>query len=130
MQCYQHINNMAYSICTECGRGVCKDCVKNNNNPLACSVECLKLLIEKKEMNERGKKLYGIGQYATLKRSNADWLSMLFLGLTFTVYGSYITYQSYIYDRTFDSFITFIGLLFLLISFLFWKRGKKFGLKI
>ncbi len=131
MECYQHIKKMACGICSECGKGVCKECILGSENLLACSAECLKLLIEKKEMNEQAKKLYGIGQYASLKRSNADWISMFLLGLIFTVYGSYIIYNSHIYGKgNLDIFIIALGLIFFVISFLYWRRGKKLGFKV
>ena len=130
MECYQHTKKMACGICAECGKGVCKECIIDSQNLLACSVECLRLLIEKKEMNEQAKKLYGIGQYASIKRSNADWISMLLLGVIFTAYGGYITYNSYIYSGNLDIFILALGVVFFVISFLYWKRGKKLGFKV
>ena len=77
MICYQHKESQSIGICKSCGKGVCSECVIGLSKGIACSEECEKDARELVEMNERGKKIYGIGGYRTNKIASGVWIWVL-----------------------------------------------------
>ncbi|MBN8728069.1 MAG: hypothetical protein J0H15_10265 [Xanthomonadales bacterium] len=63
MDCFQHAPTPAVGICRACGRGVCHGCARSPEDDLglACSERCIVLIGEANEINERAKRIYGIG---------------------------------------------------------------------
>ncbi len=61
MECYNHESLNAVGLCKSCYKAICKECAKELEHGLACSEICESDVTETNEMNERGKKLYGIG---------------------------------------------------------------------
>ena len=61
MECFKHTNQQAVGICKSCFKAVCRECAIELEHGLACSQECATDVSEYNQMNEKGKKLYGIG---------------------------------------------------------------------
>lgn len=64
MHCFNHNALPAVGNCKACHKGLCPDCAVDSQQGLACK-DCETDVMELAEMNERSKKLYGIGKYAT-----------------------------------------------------------------
>jgi len=61
MECFIHRGHQSIGICKSCFKAVCRDCVVELEHGVACSEKCAKDVTEVNEMNERGKRIYGIG---------------------------------------------------------------------
>ncbi len=61
MQCFKHTDVAAVGLCKSCYKAVCKSCAIELEHGLACSEECEIDVDEYNQMNERAKKIYGIG---------------------------------------------------------------------
>jgi len=61
MECFVHSDKPAVGLCKSCYKAVCKNCSIELGHGLACSEVCAKDVAELNEMNERGKRIYGIG---------------------------------------------------------------------
>ena len=61
MECFIHEGHKSIGLCKSCYKAVCRDCAIDVEHGLACSEECVTDVAELNEMNERGKKIYGIG---------------------------------------------------------------------
>ncbi len=65
MNCFKHNTVPAIGICKSCYKGLCSECARDVGQGLACEGLCENGAAELDEMNERGKKIYGIGKYNT-----------------------------------------------------------------
>ena len=70
MECYQH-KTQAVGICKQCCKAVCRECIGGTmpNNIIGCSDECRRVIADNEEMNERARRLYGIGVHKTTRIS-------------------------------------------------------------
>jgi hypothetical protein len=63
MNCYRHSEIASIGTCKACQKGLCRDCVTDTGNGLACKDSCEQEVREVNEMWERSKRIYGIGKY-------------------------------------------------------------------
>ncbi len=63
MNCFRHSSDSAVGTCKNCQKGLCPSCAIDVGDGLACRESCETAVREVNEMNERGKKIYGIGRY-------------------------------------------------------------------
>ena len=61
MECFNHESQAAVGICKSCFKAICRSCAIELKHGLACSEECATDVSEYNQMNEKGKKIYGIG---------------------------------------------------------------------
>lgn len=84
MNCFSHSHSAAVGVCRHCGRGVCRDCARTDGAGLACSDACVTQLAELHEINERAKRIYGVGASARRQLPLAPMMwgafALLFLG--------------------------------------------------
>lgn len=124
MKCYVHDEVQAVGICAVCGKGVCRVCGKENPEMLglSCSEACAKELFELREMNRRGKKIYGIG--VPKKIATIVWMWLLF-ALLFGGFGAF----QYFRKGYPDWFLfLFSGACFFLALFT-WRRSRDSGIQ-
>jgi hypothetical protein len=123
MICFSHNDKQSVGLCKSCNKAVCIDCVIEYPKGLACSVECEKDAKELTEMNERGKKLYGIGEYKTNKLASGVWI-WLILSTSMWVMGAIRFFGSNTPDYT--SFI--MAGLISIITIIVYRSSKRTGL--
>jgi hypothetical protein len=74
MECFTHTGSQAIGICKTCSKAVCRSCAQDAGMFIACSAACEKEAADLHEMNQRGKKMYGIGVPKKLASSVIMWL--------------------------------------------------------
>ena len=89
---------------------------------IACSEACAKEAADIHEMNQRGKKIYGIGVPNKMPSGVIMWL--LFAAL----FGGFGIYQSYKNHEP-EWFLLLFGAASLFIAFLAYRRAKDVGLQ-
>lgn len=122
MECFTHANTPAVGLCKTCGKGVCRSCVHDAGIFIACSTACEKEAADLHEMNQRGKKIYGIGVPKKLASGVIMWL--LFAAL----FGGFGIYQS-IQTQRIDWFALLFGAASLCIAAVVYNRSKESGLQ-
>ncbi|MGB0866763.1 MAG: hypothetical protein ACPGSC_09655 [Granulosicoccaceae bacterium] len=123
MLCFKHAQEQAVGICRSCNKAVCRQCAIELPKGLACSSECQKDVHELVEMNERGKKLYGIGDYKTNKLATGVWVWLLMTGTMWVAAG-----LGYLGSGSLDIGHTVMAVLFSVISFIVYRSSKRTGL--
>lgn len=128
MHCYNHQTKEAIGLCRHCFKGLCQECCQKNEDFLVCSESCAQKVSEVEEMNERAKSIYGIGKYVPKRRFPLTVILYLCMGVLFASLGlsDLIYYHASL--SNYDTFLVVLGGLFLLFSFLAWKRMSKIGI--
>lgn len=134
MHCYNHQTKEAIGLCRHCFKGLCQECCQKNEDSLVCSESCGQKISEIEEINERAKKIYGVGKYEPKYRFSLSVILYFCMGVLFTSLGisdlfhyqeSLLSYDIFLH---YDIFLIFFGVLFLLFSYLAWKRSRKIGI--
>lgn len=90
MNCFRHPAIVAIGSCKACQKGLCHECVGERPYGLACRNSCETEVDELGEMNERGKKIYGIGKYQSRMPSSGVLLwgafAAIFWGIAIALY--------------------------------------------
>jgi len=123
MICFSHQDKQGVGVCKSCGKAVCQDCVIEFSKGLACSAACEKDAKELVEMNERGKKIYGIGDYQTRGLASGVWVWLLLTGV---MWG--ISVWSYFNSNKFNYGAIVIAVVFSIITFIVYRSSKRTGL--
>ncbi len=123
MICFKHNNNPSFGLCKSCGKAVCQDCVIEFPKGLACSKECEKDAKELVEMNERGKKIYGIGEYKTNNLSSGVWVWLLLSTVMWVVAGA-----SFVLKNSPDYGTAAMAAVFSIITVIVYRSSKRTGL--
>jgi hypothetical protein len=123
MRCFTHQDSQAIAVCKTCGKAVCGSCAISIPFAIACSPECSEEAMDVHEMNQRGKKLYGIGN-AKKKIPTG----VVIWGLFSVVFGGAGAINT-ITNESPDWFSLCFGLTFLFITVLAYRRAKETGLQ-
>lgn len=125
MKCYQHQQSDAVAICACCGKGCCTDCVISADPVITCSEVCKVTIEENRQILQRTKMIYGIGEYQGNKVINMQVLLFTIMGALFFGFGVYQTAK-----RGSDSglFLLVLGAAFMLLGGLAWYRNRKIKL--
>jgi hypothetical protein len=123
VNCFQHRENPGIGICKSCGKAVCSDCAIEFPKGLACSIECEKDAKELIEMNERGKKIYGIGDYQSNKIASGVWVWLLLSGVMWIVSG-----VSFFVSSKPDYGTAAIAVVFSIITIIVYRGSKRTGI--
>lgn len=128
MHCFNHQTKEAIGLCRNCFKGLCQECCQKNEDHLACSENCAQKVNEVEEINERAKNIYGVGKFASKHRLSLSVMLFFCMGALFSFWGisDMIHYKEYF--SSYNIFLVSLGILFLLFSFLAWKRTNKIGL--
>lgn len=123
MNCFQHRENQGIGICKSCGKAVCPDCAIEFPKGLACSNECEKDAKELVEMNERGKRIYGIGEFKTNKLASGVWVWLLLSGVMWVIAG-----MSFFVSSKPDYGTAAMAIVFSIITIIVYRGSKRTGL--
>lgn len=123
MECFTHHSAAAVGVCKTCGRAVCRTCAVDSGLFVTCSDACTKEATDVHEMNQRGKRLYGIGVPKKMPTAVIMWL---LIGALFSGFG---LYQSARLGRP-DWFGLLFGVASFLIAYIAHRRAKDVGFQI
>lgn len=123
MDCFNHPATHAIGICRGCNKAVCHTCAIVFAKGMACSAECEQDVKELIEMNERGKRIYGVGQYKTNQLASGVLIWLLMTGAMVSVSG-YFFWATGRVDYT----TTTMAVLFLVITLITYRSSKRTGI--
>jgi hypothetical protein len=123
MKCYRHRENQSIGICKSCGKAICQECVVEFPKGLACSVECEKDAKELITMNDRAKKIYGIGDYQSSRLPTGVLVWLLLSGLMWIVAGA-----RYFILADLDYSSAAMATVFSIITIIVYRGSKRTGL--
>jgi len=84
MNCFNHPKSSAVGICKSCGKGICTKCSQEVTCGIVCpQKECETNLNEMRDLTERSKKIYSIGNNNPQKKVQLLSLFFIFMGLIF-----------------------------------------------
>lgn len=124
MECFKHQSKQAVGICRSCNKATCRDCAIIFPKGLACSEECLHDAKELVEMNERGKKLYGIGE-GNARKISPNVMVWLLLSAAMWV----LTLISYLGKTDIDYGSMAMAIVFSVITLIIFRSSKRTGLQ-
>ena len=123
MNCFTHTDQASIGSCKSCGKGICSSCVSDTKYGLACKDNCELDVSENWEMNERGKKIYGIGKY----KSKLPASGVLLWGLlAFLAWGVVGWAYSRIGHLNMD--LVFPAVFFTVVLLFAWYSSKRTGI--
>lgn len=124
MECFEHPAAAAAGLCKSCGKAVCRSCAIVFPKGLACSDACAKDAKELVEMNERGKKIYGIGEYKNNKLATGVKIWLLLSAVMWISFGfGYFSYRNVDYG----SLVMAVGFSF--VTAIIYRSSKNTGIK-
>ena len=123
MNCFNHNTVPAVGSCKACCKGLCADCACELEIGLACKGPCETIVAEYFEMNERSKKIYGIGKY----RSKLPSSGVLMWGAISTLVWIFV---AFIYFKTgnFNWEIAVPGIFFTIVTIFAVYSARRTGL--
>jgi len=124
MICFIHEGIHAVGVCKNCGKAICRDCLIDEGFAVCCSEACMAEARQLNEMNQRGKKIYGIG--TTTKRNSSQAISYMIIGVFFMIIG--LLFLSKIPVLTY--FTCSMGLLMIGIGAFTQYRMKNLGIQV
>ncbi len=122
MQCFIHAENSALGICKNCGKAVCKVCVIDAPMFISCSEICAKENADVFEMNQRGKKIYGIGVPKKMP-SGAIIYALFGVLMSAFVVNDYLRYEKI------DWMFLLMSLGMFIIAIFIYRRAKDSGIQ-
>lgn len=122
MECFTHSGAQAVGVCKSCGKAVCRACVVDIGVAIACCEKCAKEAADLHEMNQRGKKIYGIGVARKMPTGVLMWLMF---GTIFMGSGIYQSYR----NQEIEWFSLAFGVAAFFIAFIANRRAKDIGLQ-
>lgn len=123
MECFEHQGAHAVGICRGCNKAVCRECAVVFPKGMACCAECEQDVKELIEMNERGKRIYGVGRYKTNQLASGVLIWLLMSGAMVSVSG-YFFFATGRVDYT----TTTMAVLFLVITVITYRSSKRTGI--
>jgi uncharacterized membrane protein len=123
VECFAHPSASAAGVCKSCGKAICRTCAQDLGFAVVCSEACEKEAAELNTMNQRSKRLVGVGS-----KSNVMAGGVVTYGL-FSAF--FLVWAGVTYFRTgqieFSS--VGLGLLFAFIALFAHRRAKQFSLQ-
>jgi len=117
MKCYNHTNIDAVGICKNCNKGLCKDCLTEVENGIACTSSCVDEVYKVNALINRSKNAYKTTGGAHLR--NAYMLGIMGIGFIFFGLNSSITYLIW--------FLSVMGLTFIIGAIFSYTSYKKYN---
>jgi hypothetical protein len=124
MECFEHTGVPAIGICKSCNKAACKTCAIIFPKGIACCEACAIDAKELVEMNERGKKLYGIGPYKSNKLASGVWIWLLLTVLMWLLAG-----VSYFTSNRMDYGTLMMAIGFSIVTAIVYRSSKRSGLQ-
>lgn len=112
MKCYNHPETDAIGICKNCNKGLCKNCLTEIENGLACTATCVEEVKQVNSLINRNKQSFSIAS----KASSRNAIIYGIMGLAFLSFGLTTDGPSL--------FPTVMGIIFLIGAGLTYKSSK------
>lgn len=113
MNCYNHPEQAGLAICKNCNKALCKDCLTELDDGIACTATCVEKVQEINSLIDRNS--------SSQKSYSSTALSAIILytimGISFVYYG--------LRERDILNFLLIIGLAFLAYSFNLFVSWRK-----
>lgn len=106
MKCFNHPETDAVGICKNCSKGLCKACLTELENGIACTETCVEETRQINALINRNKKVYQTTSGAYSRNS----LIYAGLGLVFIVFG--LITEGLLYFMVIVGLIFFVGAIF------------------
>lgn len=123
MECFTHSGVSAVGICKACGKALCKSCAIDIGVAIACSEACATEAADLHEMNQRGKKIYGIG--VARQKLPSGVIVWLLFSLLFGGFGIFTSFR----NHEPEWFLLSFGVVSLFIAGMAYRRAKDVGLQ-
>lgn len=123
MECFAHEGKSAAGLCKSCGKAVCRSCALDQGFAIACSESCAREASALHEMNQRGKKLYGID--AKRSRLPSGVIMWLLFGLTFCGLGAFASWRS----GEPEWFLLVFGTACFVVAAIAYRRAREIGIQ-
>lgn len=123
MECFTHSTAPAVGVCKACGKAICKSCTIDLGIAIACCEQCAKEASDLHEMNQRGKKIYGIG--VTRPKLASGVVVWLIFGTLFGGFGLFDSIQ----NHEPEWFLLLFGMASFVIAAIAHQRAKDVGLQ-
>lgn len=118
MECFRHEHIVAVGLCKTCARAVCRSCARGSGYSLTCSPECNKDAADMHTMNNRAKKIYGLGDAKkTLPMAAMMW------GLFAAMFGGFGIFTTLTKGET-EWFLLTFGVLCLFLAIVTYRRTR------
>ena len=119
MECFADVGRPAVGSCKFCGKGLCRECARDEDLGLVCSDACLRQMATIRYVNAMTFKMYGVGPKSQLQ-------SISFLVCVIAVFGliGYGFYRVQIIDAfsaTDISIVIVFTAIFLIGLRLYWR---------
>lgn len=69
MKCFNHSENDAVAVCKNCKKGLCKDCLTEANNGIACTSTCIEEVNQLDLLMQQSKKSHKLASGAYYKNA-------------------------------------------------------------
>jgi hypothetical protein len=83
MKCYNHPDIDAVGICKSCNKGLCRDCLTELENGIACTATCIEEVKQVNSLIQRNKQSYSTASGAYMKNAYI----YIGIGMVFIVFG-------------------------------------------
>ncbi|MFO0790317.1 MAG: hypothetical protein U0805_12760 [Pirellulales bacterium] len=103
MNCFEHPSKPAVGTCTNCGRGLCKECTTVVEGKLSCRGTCQAEVARVRQLmlkNERAADERSVVYGTTAKSYHQSFASAAFFGLIFLIFGAILIYTDAIFPGT------------------------------
>jgi hypothetical protein len=114
MKCFNHPDLDAIGICKNCNKGLCKDCLTEVDNGIACTSTCVDEVNQVNSLIQRNKHTHNVASSAHMRNV------LLFggMGIVFLIFG--------LTTEGIGDFLTIMGILFLLGGILSYTSARKY----
>jgi len=123
MECFAHPSSQGVGVCKGCGKAICRACAQDLGFAVACSDTCAAESAAVHEMNQRGKKLYGIG--VSNKKIPSGVIMWVMFGLLFGGFGVFNSLR----NGQPEWFLLTFGAASFVIAVIAYRRAKEVGLQ-
>jgi hypothetical protein len=118
MKCYSHPNTDAVAICKNCSKGLCRECLVELENGIACKGACEKEVKDINEIMARGKTAY----QKTAQAYKRNAIIYTLMGSIFALAGIIAFFSD---EKAVSIVLIPIGLIFMLGALFSNSTGKK-----
>jgi len=126
MNCFEHPQKPAVGMCTNCGRGLCKECTTIVEGQLSCRGACQTETIRKRQLLAKSERSFderSIVYGTSAKMYQQSFASAAFFGLVMVVIGAFLLYED---EIIFGAFLIGVGMILGIRSTGLARAGKKF----
>lgn len=105
MKCYNYNEVDVLGTCKACSKGICKQCLTDVGNGIACTATCIEEVEQINQLVEKNKTIYKRTAKANIRR-----------GIFYSITGFAFIFIN-LQTRTDDNFLFFVGTLLIFLGF-------------